>query len=476
MAPTPDPTPIVQVRELPVGLSADLVFERLSALPYCLFLDSALCHPQRGRYSFVAADPFDVVVQTSTRQPTESLQETLDRFSAATIEGLPPFQGGLAGLFTYEWGRSFEDVPAARIDEFQLPLAVIGCYDVVAAFDHRLKQGWLISQGFPQTDPAARRERAVKRLEFIWKAIVEDNGPVGTDICVKPSRPVAPNELAPQYATELGRRITSTFRRSAYEAAVAQVIEYIRAGDVFQVNLSQRLLAPQVRPSRQLYLELRRRNPAPFAGYFDLGEFQILSASPERFLQLRGRTVHTHPIKGTRYRSPHVEADLFAADDLLASEKDRAENTMIVDLLRNDLSRVCRDDSIAVEKLCGLERYQFVQHLVSIIRAELNPSAGPLDLLAATFPGGSITGAPKIRAMEIIAELEPTVRGAYCGSLAYLGFDGQMDSNILIRTITAGRGWCQIPVGGGVVAPSRPRDEYEETRHKARGLVEVVSV
>jgi para-aminobenzoate synthetase component 1 len=223
--------------------------------------------------------------------------------------------------------------------------------------------------------------------------------------------------------------------------------------------------------SASLYLRLRRRNAAPFAGYFDLGDFQIVSASPERFLQVRRGEVEARPIKGTRRRTAWPEADLFAGDELRQSEKDRAENVMIVDLLRNDLSRVCLPESVRVSQLCQIEVYEYVQHLVSAVRGTLRPGLGPLDLVRAAFPGGSITGAPKVRAMEIIAELEPTARGPYCGSLMYLGFDGTFDASILIRTITAGRGWWQFPVGGGIVAQSSPEREYEETWHKAEGMV-----
>ncbi len=210
------------------------------------------------------------------------------------------------------------------------------------------------------------------------------------------------------------------------------------------------------------------------AGYLDAGEFQILSASPERFVSVRDGAVETRPIKGTRARIDRPEADLFAGDELRLSEKDRAENVMIVDLLRNDLSRVCTDDSVQVTQLCGVEVFAYVQHLVSTVRGKLAPDQTAVDLLRAVFPGGSITGAPKIRAMEIITELEPTARGAYCGALGYLGFDGVMDTSILIRTITAGRGWWQLPVGGGIVAQSDPAAEYEETWHKAAGLLHAV--
>ena len=221
-------------------------------------------------------------------------------------------------------------------------------------------------------------------------------------------------------------------------------------------------------------LRLRKKNPAPYSGYFDLGDWQICSTSPECFLSVSDGEVETRPIKGTWGRSGMPEADLFAGDALQASEKDRAENVMIVDLLRNDLSRVCTPDSVQVAQLCEVETYAFVKHLVSTVRGNLQSGTSPFDLLRACFPGGSITGAPKIRAMEVISELEPTCRGAYCGSLGYVGFDGQMDSSILIRTVTAGRGWWQLPVGGGIVAQSTPEDEYRETWHKARGMLDAL--
>jgi para-aminobenzoate synthetase component 1 len=256
--------------------------------------------------------------------------------------------------------------------------------------------------------------------------------------------------------------------------AIERAIEYIRAGDIFQVNIAQRLLAAARDDSVSLYLRLRKRNPATFAGYFDLGDTQIISASPERFLRVTAGKVEARPIKGTRLRTALPEADLFAADEMLASEKDRAENVMIVDLLRNDLSRVCRGDSVRVTQLFRLETYEYVQHLVSVVCGTLAEGRTALDLVRAAFPGGSITGAPKVRAMEIIAELEPTARGAYCGALGYLGFDGTLDTTILIRTITAARGWWQAPVGGGIVAQSVPEREYEETWHKATGLLRAI--
>ncbi len=398
-----------------------------------------------------------------------SPQSALNQYPTLPRSDLPPFQGGAAGLFGYELGRSLESVPAAAINDFPIPALAVGLYDTVVAFDHEANEAWIVSQGFPETDPQARRERAESRLGQIKRWLVDEPEPP-TD---GQPQPIAQSQLAPQFDVEADG-VTSNMSPRAYRRMIERAVEYIHAGDVFQVNLSQRLLCPAWSSSVELYLRLREKNPAPYAGYFDLGDWQICSSSPECFLTLRDGEVETRPIKGTRGRSRMPEADLFAGDELLASEKDRAENVMIVDLLRNDLSRVCQAESVHVAQLCQVETYAFVKHLVSTIRGRLESTVCPFDLLRACFPGGSITGAPKIRAMEIIAELEPTCRGAYCGSLAYVGFDGRLDSSILIRTITAGHGWWQLPVGGGIVAQSRPDDEYRETWHKARGLLDAL--
>jgi para-aminobenzoate synthetase component 1 len=392
---------------------------------------------------------------------------------APTRADLPPFQGGVAGLLEYELGSSWESIPAARHDDLRTPRLAMGAYDVVLAFDHVEHRGWIVSQGFPETDPAARRARAQQRLAHFRSLLEAPRTACGLGPPQDAALRLAARDLAPQF--DVGRPgVTSNLSADDYLRMIRRGVEYIHAGDLFQVNLAQRLLAPADTNSVDLYLRLRDRNPAPYAGYFDLGAWQICSASPECFLTVRGRQVETRPIKGTRGRSHRPEADLFAGDELRASEKDRAENVMIVDLMRNDLSRVCQADSVHVSQLCRLETYAFVQHLVSVVRGELRPECAPLDLVRASFPGGSITGAPKVRAMQIIAELEPTVRGPYCGSLAWLGFDGQLDASILIRTITAGRGWWQLPVGGGIVADSDPEEEYRETWHKARGLLKAV--
>jgi para-aminobenzoate synthetase component 1 len=484
MSRSPSP-PLPLVEALPTGVSAVVAFERLATLPHVVFFDSAARDPRLGRYSFVAADPFAWIEQAADGSDALAAVERLwSEFAphAAAHAELPPFQGGLAGLLSYDLNRSLERITAPRFEDLQTPALAIGAYDVVVAFDHIEHRAWLISQGLPEIEPHARRERAEARLAQFKSQLFGNLPPQPAPLTAsglpraggKHARPaIALKDLAPQFSMPM-LGVTSNLSAAAYREMVRRGVEYIHAGDVFQVNLAQRLLHAATSSSLDLYLRLRERNPAPYAGYFDLGEWQICSASPECFLTVRDRQVETRPIKGTRGRSPAPEADLFAGDDLSASEKDRAENVMIVDLMRNDLSRVCTAESIHIEQLCRLENYAFVKHLVSVVRGELRPECTPLDLLRASFPGGSITGAPKVRAMEIIAELEPTARGPYCGSLAYLGFDGTMDASILIRTITAGQGWWQLPVGGGIVAQSDPDDEYRETWHKARGLLQAL--
>ncbi|MFM7072748.1 MAG: anthranilate synthase component I family protein [Planctomycetota bacterium] len=486
------PPPIVE--PLPESLDAEQCWLRLCDRPHVLFLDSVVVDDEPGRYSFVAADPFEYhELPTGHNEIRSRLERLTSQWTAPTVPELPPFQGGVAGVFAYELGRSIERVPSPRFDEFAFPAFAVGLYDVVLAFDHAQHRGWLISHGFPATADHDRVKRARRRAAQFrdWLARSTEV-PVPAAIAARSAFHNTADRLRflavqhgaghgfpprfPQgFSQNFAERLVSDFSRDGYLAAVRRAVDYINAGDVFQVNLSQRLLYPADCDAIDLYRRLRRCNPAPFAGYFDTGLFQVVSASPERFLQVRGGRVEARPIKGTRRRSASPEADLYTGDELLASEKDRAENTMIVDLLRNDLSTVCDPDSVRVEKLCGLEVYEYVQHLVSVISGRLAEGRTPFDLLWNAFPGGSITGAPKVRAMEIIAELEPTARGPYCGCLGYLGFDGAMDLNILIRTITAGEGWWQLPVGGGVVAQSNPRGEYEETWHKAAGMLRALA-
>jgi para-aminobenzoate synthetase component 1 len=451
---------------------------RLASCPRLLFFDSAATGTSLGRYSFVMADPFGWLqargrrvfldgIETGNVDPFATLAGQLARWKCEGIPGLPPFQGGAAGLFGYDLCHHIERLPRPKLDEFEVPDLAVGFYDCLVTFDHERGKAWLISTGLPESEPGARQRRAEQRLAALRQRLEA------------PRNGVAHRNGKPASVATLPRAIPvpgldgvfSNFDERGYLAAVRRAIEYVHAGDCYQVNLAQRLLHSATMSPLELYGRLRRCNPAPFASYFDLGDFVVASASPERFLRLQGREVETRPIKGTRPRGSTPDEDRARAAELLDSAKDRAENIMIVDLLRNDLGRVCEYGSVRVPAICRLESFRTVHHLVSEVRGRLRPGMTAVDLLRAAFPGGSVTGAPKVRAMEIITELEQTARGPYCGSLGYIGFDGASDTSILIRTFTAGRGWLQFPVGGGIVADSVPEREYEETWHKAEGLL-----
>ncbi len=488
-------TPFVQ--EVSPVPSLDDLLPLFTDWPGLVVFDSAKVSPQLGRYSYLSADPFRLLELAKAQlgvDPFESIRETLADFQVESLPALPPFQGGAAGILSYELGASFEKLPQTPHDELQIPHLTVGLYDWVLAWDHVEGRCWLISHGFPETESRQQEHRAKKRAEQILAVLEQStlrrgarflrardpsgsplqDGHVGKVPHEDAHEKVHDELTAPCFPAPGLPGLLSNFTRASYLAAVEQVIEYIRAGDIFQANLTQRLMFPSDESPLNLYLRLRQRNPAPFAGCFFHNDWAILSASPERFIQLDENGIaETRPIKGTRPRRNHPEVDLFTADELRESEKDKAENLMIVDLLRNDLSRVCAPGSIHVPQLCEVENYETVQHLVSVVQGELRPDQDAWDLLRATFPGGSITGAPKVRAMEIIAELEQVARGPYCGSLFYVGFDGRCDSSILIRTFVLRCGWVQCSVGGGITVQSDPESEYNETLHKAAGMLRV---
>ena len=479
------------VEELTPAPAVGATLRALQTWPSPILFDSALAGSPTGRFSFLTADPyhFDLLpradyvgrdaVASSDRtelDPLARIARRLGPIETSTVAGLPPFQGGAAGLLSYDLNHAWERLPRPRADEFGLPALAAGIYDWVLAWDHGQQRAWIISHGFPETDAGRRMDRAARRMGEVRGALTRQRAGSADDgklLIQNGTLRIA--DLARQWSAPGLAGLLSNFSRDDYLRAVERAIEYIFAGDIFQVNLSQRLLYPADGSPIDLYLRLRERNPAPFAGYFAHDDWAVASASPERFVRVADSDVETRPIKGTRSRRSGPEADLFTRDELRESEKDQAENVMIVDLLRNDLSRVCAPGSIRVPDLCRVESYETVQHLVSEIRGRLEPDRTAWDLLRAVFPGGSITGAPKVRSMEIIAELEPTARGPYCGSLFYIGYNGQADSNILIRTFTIRNGWIQCPVGGGIVAQSDPAAEYAETLVKAEGMLRALA-
>jgi para-aminobenzoate synthetase component I len=447
------------------------MFAHFAEKQNALLLDSAQLHHPCGRYSFIAVDPFctlssknGMVVlngESFAGDPFQVLKHYLAQFVFDAYPDLPPFQGGAAGYFSYDLYQHLETVPLHKTDDLRCPDIALGFYDIVIAFDHEIKKAWIFSSGFPMKDALARKRHAKERLQWMLHMIHE--------LKTIPLRTTFPLLRGPIMSDD---SIHANFTAENYQRAVQKTIEYILAGDVFETCISQRFktrLPDAVRPF-DLYCRMRSLNPAPFSAYFKSNDLVIASASPERFLKLAKGQVESRPIKGTRPRGKNKIDDKALANELMASEKDRAENVMIVDLLRNDLSRVCEDHSVAVPQLCGLESYPAVHHLVSVIKGKLLPHLSAVDLLRAAFPGGSITGAPKIRAMEIIAELEPTQRGPYCGCMGYIGFNGDMDSSIIIRTYVIKNNIVTFQAGGAIVLDSDPVSEYQETLTKAHAL------
>jgi para-aminobenzoate synthetase component 1 len=453
-------------------------------LPFPLWLDSAATGNAHARYSYVTADPVIVIRGFGARSEISlphtgdnewapidghalsAAREVIRPFLDDPVPGVPPFQGGLAGYLGYEFAGALERVPPPRQRDRSLPDAVLALYDWVIAWDHDTADAWIISTGVPAPGREGRR-----RAEMKLAQIKELLAGAATDSDMAPHL-LPSNEGGSAEAAG----VVSTFSAAGYRASVTRVRDYILAGDIFQANLSQQFAAPLPCPPFEFYTQLRNRNPAPFAAYFEVDGAAVLSVSPERFLNLGedGR-LETRPIKGTRPRGADATNDALLAQELLSSDKDRAENVMIVDLLRNDLSRVCQAGSIHVPTLCALESHPTVHHLVSTVEGQLRRGEDAFSALAAAFPGGSITGAPKVRAMEIIAELEPTERSVYCGAIGYVGLNGTMDTSIAIRTAIAEDGKLYFNAGGGIVADSDPEAEYRETLDKAQAFVRVLS-
>jgi len=430
--------------------------------PWHVFLDSGRGGSEAGRYDIVAAEPFATLttrgdateirtrdgVDVSARDPLELLKEALGE-PAPRPETLP-FAGGAIGYLAYDLGRRFERLPSIADDDIGAPEMAVGLYDWACIVDHVERRAWLVGAG--------RDERTFDE----WDTLIERLHPSGGATAL---------DLPPFTATST---IRSSFDAESYAHAFERVKAHIRAGDCYQINLTRRFEADVSGHSWPAYLALRRLSPAPFSAYLGLPELDVLSSSPERFLKVTGGRVETKPIKGTRPRSPDRKRDIALAEELRASEKDRAENVMIVDLLRNDLGKVCVPGSVEVAKLYDVESFANVHHLVSTVVGRLRPDRHPLDVVRGAFPGGSITGAPKVRAIEIIEELEPQRRSVYCGAIGYVGFDGDLDLNIAIRTLVRRGNRLYAWAGGGVVADSRVDAEYQEGLDKASALLAVL--
>ncbi len=423
--------------------------------------------PRYGRYSYTGADPFLVLKSkgediqiigeaASIKQhgdPLEVLQQLLNQYQMPPVAAPLPFHGGAVGYLGYDLCHFTERLPCTTVDDIGIPDLYMGLYDVIYGYDNETSEGYIISTGLPEPPGAPRRARARQRADQLLAQLTK-SGPLS----------------AAQSSLLTLTEPQSNFTHTDYLEAVKAAKEYIAAGDIFQVNLSQRFQAPLTAEPWHLYCRLRQINPACFAAYLDFGEGQVVSASPEKFLEVRAGHVQTRPVKGTRPRGKNLEDDQRLAQELINSEKDNAELVMIVDLERNDLGRVCEFGTVRTPQVAVLETFPTVHHLVGTVVGQLEEGKNNVDLLRAVFPGGSITGAPKIRSMEIIDELEPTRRAVYTGNIGYLGFDGDMQLSIVIRTFIISNGIAYYQVGGGIVADSDPEAEYQETLDKGRAL------
>lgn len=451
----------MKVSELPYCRDSAKLFAKIADEPWSMFLDSG--HPEidLGRYDIMVARP--VVTLETYADKTQIIETDKNKKTTSTedpfllvkqylgdkdknLSGLP-FCGGALGYFSYDLGRKIEILPEIAKKDIEMPDMAIGIYDWAVIVDHHVRRAWLASYcHFEQT------REVWAELHELFSSVSAEN----------------------QKGFQIKSDVESNMSKEDYAKAFDRIKNYILEGDCYQVNLAQRFSAEFEGDSWSAYLKLRQFNPAPYSAYINISSGQVLSSSPERFLLVTGNQVETKPIKGTKPRSNFAYEDKALAVSLLESKKDRAENLMIVDLLRNDISKSCESGSVSVPKLFSLETYATVHHLVSTISGRLSKDKHALDLLRDCFPGGSITGAPKHRSMEIIEELEPHRRSVYCGSIAYIGFDGNMDSNICIRTLVQYENKLYFHAGGGIVWDSNVDSEYKECFDKAAAMLKLV--
>ena len=466
------------IEEIDLELPPLGAFEQLRSEPFSFFLDSGMDPHKLGRYSFMGSSPFLIVstrgsevfvtrgVEESrlTGNPFDVMNHLLQVYRLDTGSPPVPFVAGAVGYFSYDLCHFIEQLPSTAVDDLRLPECYFGFYDLVLAFDNLQGKTYIVSTGFPELREKERMRRARERLNEVKDKLTGVSG--------------SAMEIAGKLISPPAEQVTlkGGFTHKEYVEAVEKARQYIIDGDIFEVNISQCFEAELSITPYELYRRLRQINPAPFASYLGFDEVTVVSASPERFIHCQGDWVETRPIKGTRPRGKTPEEDEALAKELLNSEKDLAENMMIVDLERNDLGRVCRFGTVKVTELAILEVFPTVFHLTSTVVGRLREENNCIDLLKATFPGGSITGAPKIRAMEIIDELEPTKRSVYTGNIGYLSFDGNLDLSIVIRTFLVKGDKVYFQVGGAVVYDSDPEAEYQETLDKARALINALNM
>ncbi|HEX9113411.1 MAG TPA: anthranilate synthase component I family protein [Nitrospirota bacterium] len=471
------------------GLTPLVAFEAVRPAGYAALLESARVDARIGRYSFVTADPYlifksrgdtvELVLPetpagkygrraATKRKPLLKLRELLNNYRTARVAGLPPFTGGAVGFFSYDFVHQLETLPRTAVPDLDIPEAYFLFVDLVVAFDHVQNKSWVIvNPGAREQELGFRRpgpreweglyDRAADRLTAFRSKLVAINS--------ADDAPLSEKSIRRHFS------LTPYMTQDRFESMVKRCKEYIAAGDIYQANLSQRLSAAigDADPLR-LYRMLRTVNPSPFAAFLDFDDLQLVSSSPERLVRLRDGIADTRPIAGTRRRGGDEAETHELSAELLTNEKERAEHIMLLDLERNDLGKVCDYGTVAVDEMMVVEDYSHVIHIVSNVRGSLAPGRDAFDLVRAVFPGGTITGVPKVRCMEIIDELEPVARGPYTGSIGYISNTGDMDLNIIIRTFVIKNGNAHVQVGAGIVADSDPTREYFETMQKAEAL------
>ncbi len=441
---------------------------------YSFLLESVEGGEKIARYTFAGAHPEEVFRYASgacvlespdrivweERDPISFLRERIERFRPVRLPGLPPLVAGAIGYFSYDMVRLIEQLPKRLKDEIGLYDAMLTFYHGIIAFDHVQHRLWIVRNVFTEGSGSLRAKynAAVREIKQTHRQLEE---PVAAE------RPKPPSKSKKHARI----KVTSNFRRAEYLAAVRKAKEYIRAGDIFQVVVSQRFSAKTQAEPFEVYRELRALNPSPYLFFLQMNDVSVVGSSPEMLVKVQGRDVFYRPIAGTRWRGKDEAEDQRLEKEMLSSEKERAEHIMLVDLGRNDLGRVCDYGTVRPEKLMTVERYSHVMHLVSSLRGRLREDVDCFDALMACFPAGTVSGAPKVRAMEIIEELERTRRGIYAGGILYLDFAGNLDSCIALRTMVMKNGVAYVQAGGGIVADSTPEGEYEESVNKSKALL-----
>jgi anthranilate synthase component 1 len=426
------------------------------------FLLESADHGRVGRYSFIGYRPRSVL-RWSLGEPGDPyalVAAELNRFDVAQLPNLPPFAGGAVGVFAYDLVRTVETLPAPGPDPLGLPDLALMLTDALVIFDHLMHTVTVLANVYPEDDLAESYRRAIETIAAVrWRLA----GPVP-----RPARPPARDRPSPVFEANM--------TRAQFEATVARIVEYIYAGDAYQVVPSQRWSAPVSVEAFSIYRGLRAVNPSPYMYFLDFGDFEIAGASPEPLITVTGRHVSTRPIAGTRPRGANVEDDRRIAQELLADPKERAEHVMLVDLGRNDLGRVCEFGTVQVEDFMAVENYSHVMHIVSSVTGTLRVGVDALDALRSVLPAGTLSGAPKVRAMQIINELEPVKRGGYGGAIGYASYTGDLDTCIHIRTVVVKDGVAHVQAGGGTVADAKPEYEYRESEAKARAVLQAIEL